>query len=345
LRRNLVKAIASLVIAAGFVWLLRRGGFPLAPQKELFGRIRFEWLAVHVVLVVLLHFTRAMRWRHLLRPLDPDVENRRVLSASWVGFAAIIVLPLRTGELVRPYLIKNERRGLGISAALGTVGAERVIDGLMVTIILAGALAFVPRLDPLPTSIGDLKIPVAAIPAAASVALIVFAGAFVAMAIFYFARDVARSLVRATIGRISPRLGERLAAMLDGLASGLRFLTSARNGGAFIGETLVFLLINALSIWACGRAAGLPLTLGQALAVMGIIALGILVPAGPGVFGAFQAATYAALAMYFPLDEITTSGAVYVFLLYVVQIVWHLAAAGIAFAIDPEVLKRTDQIL
>ena len=279
-----------------------------------------------------------MRWRHLLRPIAPDIRRRRVVAASWIGFSAILILPLRAGEIVRPWLIRD-RKNITLSAGLGTMGAERVIDGLVVTAVLAGALVFVPRLDPLPKTFGDLKIPVAAIPAAGYAALALFVTAFVCMAVFYFARDFSQRVIKATVGRVSPKLADKVAAIVSGLAQGLHFLANKRHGSAFIFETLVYWGLNATCMWVLGLACGLPMTFGHACAVMGVLAVGILVPAGPGLFGAFQASTYGALAMFFAQSTITREGAAYVFLLYVVQFIWHLVAAGLALVIDPGVLK------
>jgi uncharacterized protein (TIRG00374 family) len=343
LRRHGVKAFVSIIIAVLFAWVLLRAGLPIVPDRAAMAGVRWPLVALHTGMLVCLHFIRAVRWRHLLRPLAPDIRRRRVIAASWIGFSAILILPLRAGEIARPWLIRD-RKKITLSAALGTMGAERVIDGLVVTAVLAGALVFVPRLDPLPKTFGDLKIPVAAIPAAGYAALAVFVCAFIAMAVFYFARDFSQRFIRATVGRISPRLADRVAAIVGGLADGLHFLANKRHGTAFIFETLVYWSLNAAGMWVLGLACGLPMTFGHACAVMGVLAIGILVPAGPGLFGAFQASTYGALAMFFGPSMITREGAAYVFLLYVVQFIWHVVAAGLAVVIDPAVLKSEPEV-
>ncbi len=340
-RRHGLKALVSLVIAGAFAWVLLRAGLPIVPERAAFAKVDVTLVAVHTALLMTMHFVRAYRWRHLLRPLAPDIRGRRVIAASWLGFTAILLLPLRAGEVVRPWLIRDKGK-ITFSSGLGTMGAERVIDGLIVTAVLAGALVFVPRLDPLPKSVGDLKIPVAAIPAAGYAALALFVSLFVAMAVFYFARDFARKVITLTVGRVSPKLGDKVAAVVGGLAEGLRFLAEGKHGVPFIAETLVYWCVNAAGMWVLGLACGLPMTFGHACAVMGVVAVGILVPAGPGLFGAFQASTYGALAMYFAPALIKGDGSVYVFLLYVVQFVWHLVAAGLALAIDPAVLKNDE---
>lgn len=343
LRRHGLKALVSLVIAFAFAWVLLRAGLPIVPSKAAFAKVNWSLVGVHTGLLMTMHVVRAIRWRHLLRPLAPDIKRRRVVAASWLGFTAILLLPLRAGEVVRPWLIRD-KKNITFSSGLGTMGAERVIDGLIVTAVLAGALVFVPRLDPLPKTFGDLKIPVAAIPAAGYAALALFVSLFLAMAVFYFARDFSKRVIHGTVGRISPKLGEKVAAVVGGLAEGLHFLANRKHGVPFIAETLVYWGINAVGMWVLGLACGLPMTLGHACAVMGVLAVGILVPAGPGLFGAFQASTYGALAMFFAPSMITWEGSVYVFLLYGVQFVWHLVAAGLAVVIDPGVLKSDPEM-
>ncbi len=340
-RRHRVKTIASLVIAAAFAITLRRGGLPLLPPSSVWKLVDFRWVGVHFGCLLVVHFLRALRWRHLLRPIAPAIRRRTVLAASWVGFTAILLLPLRAGEVVRPWLIRDGKR-VTMSSALGTMGAERVIDGLIVTLVLAGALGLVPRLSPLPDHVGNLKVPVAAIPAAGYVALFVFVAAFGAMAVFYFARDFARRLTRATVGLVSPRLADKLASIVEGIAEGLHFLAGPRYAIPFLLETFTYWAINACGMWALGIACGLQMSFGHACAVMGVLAVGILVPAGPGLFGAFQVATYGALAMYFSPELVTYQGSAYVFLLYAVQFVWHLVAAALAFVIDPTVWSRAE---
>ena len=57
-----------------------------------------------------------------------------LLAISSVGFMAILALPARLGEFVRPGLLR--KRGISASAALGTVAVERIVDGLLVSLFV-----------------------------------------------------------------------------------------------------------------------------------------------------------------------------------------------------------------
>jgi len=68
--------------------------------------------------------------------------------------------------------------------------------------------------------------------------------------------------------------------------------------------------------------------------VMGVLGVGILVPAGPGLFGAFQWSMYAALAMFFADELVLGPGAAYVFLVYAIQFAWHVLSGAVCLLLD-----------
>lgn len=331
--RHGAKLVVSLLLGVGIAWILSRGGLPLLPPRGAFARLQVWTVPVYVLSLAVLHYFRAMRWRHLLRPVG-EVSGRSILAVSWIAFAAILISPFRSGEIVRPYLI-TRRSSVRLWEATGTVGAERVIDGLVLSLILFGSLQLSTPLDPLPDHVGDLPVPAAAVPRAAYLALGVFFCAFAAMALFFFARGFARRVTHAAAFVISRRVADRLAGIVERVADGLRFLPSPRHLGPFLVETMLYWGINIVGVWLLAWGAGLQeMSLAKAAVTMGCIGIGILVPAGPGFFGAFQLSTYMALAMFFPEEVLRGPGAAFVFLLYACQVGWHLVAAGVGLALD-----------
>jgi len=65
------------------------------------------------------------------------------------------------------------------------------------------------------------------------------------------------------------------------------------------------------------RGTGIPVSVSEACVILGLVALGVVVPAGPGVFGAYQIAAYTALALYRPGSEVLHAGSAFVFASYV----------------------------
>ncbi|MFW6197644.1 MAG: lysylphosphatidylglycerol synthase transmembrane domain-containing protein, partial [Myxococcota bacterium] len=236
---------------------------------------------------------------------------REVIALNWIGFFAIFALPLRLGEVVRPVLTKM-REGIAVSAGLGTVAVERVVDGLLASACVAWALFALPRQP----ADGALM---RSLPVYGYAALAVFGAAFAALALFLWQRERAVRLTEWMAGWVSPRLGRALAGKVGSVADGIRAIGNVRLGLGFLLESIAYWGVNAAGMWVLGRACGIPLEPGHAVALMGILAIGILLPTGPGLFGNFQLAVTAALKLYFAGTVVGSAGAVYVFLLYAIQ--------------------------
>jgi len=338
-RHHGLKLAVSVIISLIFIWTFRRGGLPLVPPAEAFRKVSLGHCAVYVACLMTWHLVRATRWRHLLAPIA-TIPLRRIIAVSWIGFAAILLMPLRAGEFVRPYMIK-QKGSVSMAAATGTVGAERIIDGLFLTLMLGICMQIAPHQVPLPDHIGKLQIPVAAVPLYAYVALLAFVCAFGLMGVFFWRPIWAHRVVEKTLGIVSPGLGKKVADFVANTADGLKFLPSFRYFGPFLFETALYWFLNGFSIWVLARGCGISdITVVQALVVMGVLGVGILVPAGPGLFGAFQASTYAALAMYFSDDVVLGPGGVFVFLLYVIQFAWHVLTAAFFLVVDRDAARQ-----
>src|SRR5262249_43046138 len=111
------KIAISLAVAAGLLYALHRGGLPLLSRREAFAHLRTWTVPAYFVSLAVASYFRAVRWRFLLRPIAP-VSRTRALTAVLAGSAAVLVLPFRLGEMVRAYLVGQDKR-IGIVAALG----------------------------------------------------------------------------------------------------------------------------------------------------------------------------------------------------------------------------------
>lgn len=322
-RRDLiVKVVASLFLAGCFLWVFRRGGIPLLPDPGARQHILWGFLPLQILTLAVVIALRTYRWRYLLEPLG-ELPPRKIFGIGLVGFAYIAFAPFRMGEFARPYMVSRESK-ITFTQATGTVAAERIIDGLLVSVLLLLGLLTSTPLANLPDHLGKLPLPVAAVPHAAYSALALFTCAFVAMGVFYWARDLARRVTRAIVGLVSVRLADFLTDKVERVADGLKFLPSARSSLPYLRDTVLYWLLCVLYTWLGLRGCGMDATFSQAAVVLGVVGLGILVPSGPGFFGAFQLASYCGLAMFFPQDVVLVQGSLYVFLAYSSQHVFNL---------------------
>ena len=324
------RVIASLALAGGFVWLFRSGGLPLIPPKGALGKLQVWAVPSYALLAALAAFFRTHRWVPLLRPVAPDLSPPRVVGIGLVGIAAIMFAPLRLGEAVRPYLLARDRK-VTFFQAVGAAGAERVVDGFVLTFVSAICVALSTPLSPLPDHLGTMRLPVSIIPHTIYLAALVFSGAFVALSVFYGARGFARRITHTLLNPISPKLADFVTKTLERLSEGLQVLGSPRDRLQFFGETFACWGCQFLGQWLLMVGAGINGTVPEACVVLGVLGLGVIVPAGPGLFGAFQIGTYAGLALYFPLAVLQSSGAAVVFVAYLVQLTMMSLSLGLGF--------------
>jgi uncharacterized protein (TIRG00374 family) len=318
-RTILPRLAVSLLIAGGLFWALQKGGLPLFPPREAFEQLQLWSVAAYVPLCLIATLLRTYRWIHLLRPINPQLSGRRVLGVGSLGFAALLFAPLRMGEFVRPWLLSQDREVSFVHAG-GTVVAERIVDGLVLTSILAVSLWIATPLSPLPDHLGTLHLPVALVPTIALSAFTVFLGAFSAMTLFYFWRTAAHKFVFAVLGVVSKPLAAWVTRQVEQLADSLQFLFSRRHGTAFLRDTLSYWALTSLSLWILLRGAGAPASLAQTCVTMGVLGLSTLLPSGPGFFGTYQLGAYCGLSMFFPEASVLTAGAVFTFVSYTVQL-------------------------
>ncbi len=339
LQRHRWKVLSSLLVAAISLWLLRAGALPFLPDAAALERFQWWTFGFYLVLWSIVHWIRAWRWRYLLDPIHP-VPRRHMMLASFIGFAAIVVLPARTGEMVRPALVREKDKLSGWSAT-GTVAAERIIDGLVLSLILLLGLSFSEQLNPLPERIGDLPISPRIVPSASWTALALFAVAFVLMGAFYWARAWTRRAVSAVFGLVHAGLADWVADRIERVCDGLKFLPRANATVPFIFWTLVYWLLNAVATLVLAHGAGLSqMSFAQACVLTGFLALGIMVPNAPGFFGQFQFSMYAALSLFVAERALLAEGSVLVFLLYVGQSLVMFVAALISAPLMHTSLNR-----
>ena len=319
MKKLLLRFLISLVIGAGMLYLafkeIKFGDTWAALQKT-------DWwvLGPYFGAMALQHFFRAWRWRYLLEPIHP-VPFRRLLPIASVGFFAIVALPLRMGELVRPYLIRDPPH-LRMSHGFGTMAVERVFDGLILslgTVIAVAVAVFYSELE-----VSNLVL------WSGPVAGAIFLAALIVLIMSLWQRDRAVSLCRRLFSFFSPRLGDKLAQIAEGIVDGFAALPSWRQLLPFIGGTLAYWLLNGVAIWILSYGFGLDLGIGQAIAVMTLVGIGIMIPGGPGFIGNFELFAKDAVGLYVPPHLLAGPGWAYILTFHATNAAWYTVTGFLA---------------
>jgi len=284
------------------------------------------YLAWYLALLLVVQLTRSLRWRYLLAPLGVRIPNGPLLAISSVGFMAILALPARLGELVRPGLMR--KRGISASAALGTVAVERIVDGLLVSFFVFFAFFSVRG----PHSPGWMMWT-----AYGALALFTLAMIFLIGALKQPERSVKLWLKLSLLPRISPRVAAKVEGKLLEMVRGFEVMRDARNLTLFVLWSLVYWVCNGLGVYVLARAFGLPLSVIGAFATMGLVAVGIMLPNSPGLMGQFQWFTLLGLSLYLPgaatkANPIYGTAFAFANVHYGLQVVWYVACGALGLA-------------
>lgn len=297
------KGWVGLAISALLIWWTLRG----EDLGEVWGYVAGAnwWLLGAAVAVATLGFlVRALRWRVLLHPVDPDTPLRSRFGAVSIGFMANNLLPARVGEFARAYAMGRFERSVPVPAAFGSLVVERVLDTLMLTIFLVGAVltAGFPEVE-----LGGRFLLL--VRTGLTVLAAVGAGILV---LLLFPRPVVR-LVEA-VARHLPDAAERL--VVDSLEAFLASLEVVRTPALLaraLAWTAVVWLWNGLSFWLGMMAFGIDTGAVSALFTQAVVAFGVALPAAPGFIGTFHASVKFALETVYGVDAGQTLAFAYAF--------------------------------
>jgi glycosyltransferase 2 family protein len=318
-----VKIFLSLAVGVLCVWLALRK-IDLRQTESVLRSMSLSAVLLYALSIVPVHLFRAWRWKYLLRPLGITLPFGRLMIISTVGFMAILALPFRLGEFVRPYYVVRQGQSR-MSAVLGTVAVERIVDGLVIAILLfvtylfslaPGAHAYPPMLA-----------------ASAWLALFGFLGltAFLACALRWPEATIRLALTLTFLRRFSPGLADKLTDKLRALIHGFKALGHARDMIPFLAQTALYWGANGLGMWLLARLMHMPIPIHGAFAAMAFTGVLITLPNAPGLVGQFHAGIVLALAAYLPESILTSVGGAYAIALHGIQFVWYVAFGFLAF--------------
>ncbi len=304
-----LKLLLSLGVSGLFVWLTVRRT-DLSHVWMALKAADYRYLAPYAAILVAIHFLRVVRWGILLEPVGQP-GFKRLNSAGAIGFMALVIMPFRLGEFARPLLIA-ERGKIRRSAAMASVVVERVVDGLAMAVVLIVALLLSEPATKDQSAIAWVR----------AGGWAVFAGFFlllVFLVVAYLQRDLAVRLTNRLARPVSHKLAEKLCGMIDAFIGGLRMVPDRRKALLFGALTLVYWGINGLGMAILARGFGFNVSPAAAFAVLGVLIIGVMIPAGPGMLGTFQGAVVIGMKLFFPEPSQEAGLQAYAWILWAAQ--------------------------
>jgi uncharacterized protein (TIRG00374 family) len=296
--RRYIKFILLFLLAVLILWWFGRN-LDWAEVSQSLRKANPLYLALAVMIVCLGYLLRAIRWKVLLQPIT-DSSLLELFATTTVGFAAMFLIG-RAGEIVRPMWLPMRDRRVRPSAAVVTIGVERVFDlASLICFFSFGLIWF--QTPPGRESefayirlVGNLMLAAAII---GVLALIVY---------HYQAARIIGWVSRITDRKLIPgRLRVIILSLMRQLATSLEILKDWKEIFWATFWTIGLWLAIALPTWFVILAFGLPLSFVDSIFVMGVASMGSLVPTPGGAAGAFHAATAGSL-MLLDVDKDTAA--------------------------------------
>lgn len=266
----------GIVISVAFLAFAFKGQ-DFGNIRESLGKTDFRLLAPALGFYFAGVWIRAIRWSVLLRPLT-RVGAREVFPIVVVGYTANNILPLRTGELVRAYLL-GRQTGIRKTSSLATIAVERLFDGLTMLAFMLAATTVVS----FTSQLRHLTL----------VAFVLFAGLLIGLFILTLGGTFRDKLLQLVLGPLPVPLADRVERLAESFLSGLGVLKRGRDLGLVAGTSLAAWLAEAAMYWTTARALGTELSdvlgVAETLLTTGVANMATLIPSSPGYVGPFEA--------------------------------------------------------
>jgi glycosyltransferase 2 family protein len=286
---------------ACLVWVY--WGFDWKAELPRFAAANWRWVTVAVVADVAVYFIQGWRWSLLLSPIV-RVPFSRSVQAVYVGLFANEVLPLRSGELIRCYVLAKWT-DTPFSVMLSSAVVERLFDGAWLVI---GFFIVSPFLDLPGYLIQGTRI--------LATALIVVA---ILLGVVMFLKHHAHAAVSSS----------RWSAALWHVVEGLHGMGNSPSFYMAFLVSLGYLAFQIVPVYVLMVGYGLDLSFGVAAVVLIVLRLGTVLPQAPGNVGAFQFFTVMALRL-FGVDRATAIGFATMMFVVVTVPLWLAGLVAVA---------------
>jgi glycosyltransferase 2 family protein len=275
--------VIGFLISAIFLYLVFRK-IELRELSHQLAAANYWYLIPASLLTILALWIRSVRWGVLLHPVQV-ISQADLFSSTSIGFMCNNILPMRLGELIRAYVLRRKTNIRG-STAFATIVVERLFD-LFTMIAIFGVILLFEPFHNRSFKLGAFGAFIAGI-----IALIVL--------ILFYLFPTRFELVLSKV--LPATLREKVIRIFRSFASGLGVLSDYKRLLLTGLLTVVMWLLITVVIKMCFSAArleetGMILPPSSSLVVLVVIAIGVMVPSGPGFVGTLQAAAVLGLAI------------------------------------------------
>lgn len=291
--KSILKYLFSTLLAGSLLyWAFSTSGIQWEDIYETLGRANYYWVLLAVLISIISHVLRALRWEQLLGAMHFFPGTWRTFSAVLIGYIANFIVP-RMGEVSRCGSL-TKTANIPFEKSFGTVITERIID--LVSLLIIAGFTFLVAWKPMQENLfPNFKQP-------STLLISTFIGVvLLGMVLIYKQKE--KILLFWDSFSTQHKIGQILANWLTGIIS----IKEVESPLKFIVYTLLiwvcYFANTYILLLAFDSSAHLGLSAGLLILVMGTF--GMATPTQGGI-GAYHKLVSATLVFYhLPLKEAT----------------------------------------
>ncbi|WP_127137329.1 lysylphosphatidylglycerol synthase transmembrane domain-containing protein [Flagellimonas oceanensis] len=268
------------------------------------------WVTISVIIGILSHISRAVRWKYLLEPMGYRPKTVNTIFIVLISYFANLGIP-RSGEILRATALTTYEK-VPFEKGFGTIVTERVVDLLMLLAIVLITLAL--QTDFI---LGFLEERGVNIVGAIGILLVGIVGLFLGSYI---------------IRKSKSPLALKLKGFLNGLQDGVLSVFKMKNKWPFILHTLFIWTAYFGMFWVIKYTVEetIPLSLGELL--VAFVAGAFAMSTTNGGIGLYPIAVSAALGIY---GISSVSGDAFGWIMWIAQTLMVVVFGTISFIVLP----------
>jgi uncharacterized protein (TIRG00374 family) len=260
--KKISKIVLGITVGGTCLYFALRG-FEFRSLQYAISNAHFVWILPWLFLFTLNQWIRTVRWNVLLSPLA-KIPSISLFPVLLFGFFMNTILPARSGEFIRAYVVQRKFGIHGVSA-FGAIIAERLSDlfGLLLIILFASSIL------PMATS------------------------SFVKLGVFFCVGvgGVVLSLMFINKNKNQNSKNKLVSFGLDLMTksiAGFVALKSARKISMVVFFSLFIWINEVLMVLLMSKAMLLNLPVLHSAAVLVGLSVGVMIPGAPGYIGTYE---------------------------------------------------------
>ena len=268
------------------------------------------WVGLSIVIGILSHVSRAIRWNYLLEPLGYRPKIRNNIFIILMAYFANLGIP-RSGEVLRATALASYEN-VPFQKGFGTIVTERVIDLLMLLLIIL--IALFTQTDIILGYLSKNGVGLTS-------ALILVAGGILFLFLFL-----------AFLRRSSSKLAIKVKDVVKGLLDGILSIFKMKNKWGFIFHTFFIWGAYVAMFWVIKFTVDETISLSLPELLVAFIAGAFAMSTTNGGIGLYPIAVSASLAIY---GVSSVSGDAFGWIMWIAQTIMVVVFGAISFLLLP----------